>query len=548
MIERVTDVHSKPRRRISALGRLVAAVAMVVALGCGQADAPADGGAASRRGGEVEPQTTLTILFASDDYVLGPSRDDSPKFLMFEPLVRGYGTRARPGLAERWEHSGDFRTWTYHLRRDVRWHDGVPFTAHDVAFSLELFRKPEIALHGFALMIDSIAVPDEHTLVLTFLRPTGPEEALPGWPVFYPKHLLTDLDPTSFFDWEFWTRPVGNGPYRYVRGVSNTMIETQANPDYFEGTPAIDRVVLRLSSANKVTELRSGNVDVAYYLSAPEIAALVADPRFRVYFQWITSEPQAIHWNQRHPFLAHALVRRALSHAVNRRELARLLYLPDEMPLVGGLSPDDRALDLYREGKLDQGFVFDPRAAGELLDEAGWLDRGGDGVRERAGIEARFTLLARQGGILSTLEPALLLQNQLRRVGVEVEIRPVESSVWWELFRSGDFDATVHDVRNVPTDLLREGFFGEGTKIGYRNPEIVRLLEALTLELTSPGQDTLYARINAILRRDVPVTFLFPYFEAYAAHRKVRGLRTPDHSHPIEAIQEVWIEDDGVEP
>ncbi len=535
-------------RNLRSAVRFVASLAMMVAAGCGQSDAPVKDQATSRRDGDVEPRTTLTILFASNDYVLGPSRDDSPKFLMFEPLVRGYGSRARPGLAQRWEHSGDFRTWTYHLRRDVRWHDGVPFTAHDVAFSLELFRKPEIALHGFALMIDSIAVPDEQTLVLTFLRPTGPEEALAGWPVFYPKHLLKDLDQARFFDWEFWTRPVGNGPYRFVRGVSNTMIELEANPDYFEDTPAIERVVLRLSSANTVTELRSGNVDVAYYLSAPEIAALATDPRFRVYFQWITSEPQAIHWNRSNPFLADALVRRALSHAVDRRELARLLYLPDEMPLVGGLSPDDRALDLYREGKLDQGLVFDPRAAGELLDEAGWLDRDGDGVRERAGIEARFTLLARQGGILSTLEPALLLQNQLRRVGVEVEIRPVESRVWRELFRSGDFDATIHDVRNVPSDLLRQGFFGEGTKIGYRNPEIVRLLEALTMELTPTGQDTLYARINDILQRDVPVTFLFPYFEAYAAHRKVRGLRTPDRAHPIGAIQEVWIEDDQVEP
>ena len=218
------------------------------------------------------------------------------------------------------------------------------------------------------------------------------------------------------------------------------------------------------------------------------------------------------------------------------------------MPLVGGLSPDDRALDLYRAGKLDTGFVYDPVAARGLLDEAGWMDRDGDGVRSRGQVEARLTLLARQGGILSTLEPAILLQDQLQRVGVELEIRPVASSVWWQLYRSGDFDLTVHDVRNVPASLLRQDFFGEGTVIRYRNPEIVRLLEALTLERTPTGQDTLYARINAILRRDVPVTFLFPYFESYAAHRRVRGLRTPDRAHPIAAIQEVWIEDDQVEP
>lgn len=525
--------------------RVLAGLAAVVAMACGGTDAPAERGAWSLRGGETEPRSTLTILFESDDYVLGPSRDDWPKFLMFEPLVQGFGRQGRPWLAERWEHSEDFRTWTYHLRRDVRWHDGVPFTAHDVAFSLHLAGKPEIADYGFALAIDSIGVPDDHTVVLTFTRPH--RHALAGWPVYYPKHLLSDLDPARYFDWEFWTRPVGNGPYRYVRGVPNTMIELEANPDYFAGPPSIERVVLRLSSANAVTELRSGNADAAYYLSAPEIAALSEDPRFRVYFHWVFSEPQAIHWNGRHPFLADAVVRRALSHAIDRRELARLLYLPDEMPLVGGLSPDDWARELYREGKLDTGFVFDPRTAGELLDEAGWRDRDGDGVREQNGAEARFTLLARQGGILSTLEPALFLQDQLGQIGVEVQIRPVEPRVGSELYRSGDFDATVHDVRNDPPDLLRDEFFGEGTKIGYRNPEVVRLLEALTREPSPAGQDTLYARINAILRRDVPVTFLFPYFEAYAAHRRVRGLRTPDRAHPIEAIRELWIEDGGQE-
>ncbi len=526
----------------------MAGILAVVPAACGRADTPADGAGPRPTGSEDGPRSTLTILFESDDYILGPSRDDSPKFLMFEPLVRGYGTRAEPGLAERWEHSEDFRTWTFHLRHDVRWHDGVPFTAHDVAFSLGLFRRPDIALHSFPLLLDSIAVPDDHTLVVSFPRPTGPDVALPGWSVFYPKHLLENLDPEDFFDWEFWKRPVGNGPYRYVRGVPNTMMELEANPDYFEGEPVIERVVLRLSSANKVLELLSGNADAAYYLSGADISKLATDPRFLVYFQWITAEPQAIHWNQRHPFLAEAAVRRALSHAIDRRELARLLHLPDEMPLVGGLSPDDRALDLYREGKLDHGFAFDPDLARQLLDDAGWVDGDGDGVRERGETQASFTLLARRGGILSTLSPSVLLQDQLRKVGVEVEIRPVEPAVWRELYRSGDFDATVHDVRNYPSDLLRQGFFGERTKIGYREPEIVRMLEALLLELETAAQDTLYANINAILRRDVPVTFLFPYFEAYVAHRRVRGLRTPDRSHPIRWIREIWINDDGGEP
>lgn len=490
----------------------------------------------------AEEDSALTILFESDDYVLGPARDDHPKFLVFEPLVRGWGSRAAPGLAESWEHSPDFRTWTFHLRRDVRWHDSVPVTARDIQFTLELYRHPDVTFHGFPQKIQSITVPDDHTLVLRFSRPVGPTEALAGWPVYYPRHVLKDLDSEDFFDWEFWKHPIGNGPYRYVEGVSNTMVELEANPDYFRGKPPIDRIVLRLSTANIVTELLSENVDAAYYLGPADIPTLESDPRFRVYYQWMFVEPQVVHWNQKHPFLSDPVVRRALSHALDRRELARVLYLPDDVPLIGGLSGDDRARVLYDEGRLDGGFRFDPALAGRLLDQAGWLDHDGDGIRERAETAAAFGLLARQGGILSTLQPAILIQDQLRAVGVDMEIHQVEPAAWWPRYRSGDFDATIHDIRNNPSDLLRQEFFGGGTVIGYRNPEIVGLLEALLLAVDPVAQDSLYDSINEILERDVPVTFLLPYYEAYVAHRKVRGLSTPDRAHLVEAIMDIWLE------
>ena len=524
-----------PRNHLAGL-----AVCLVLAA-CGASDR--DGSGRTDR----PAASTLRILFESDDYVLGPARDDWPKFLMFEPLVRHWGTGAQPALATSWEHSDDFRTWTFHLRDDVRWHDGAPVTAHDVAYSLELFRSPDITLHSFALGIASISVPDEHTLALTFKTPRGPTEAVAGWPVYYPKHLIEDLDPGDFFQWEFWKRPVGNGPYRYVRSVPNTMVELAANPDYYAGPLAIDRLVLRLSTANPVLELTSGNVDAVYYLTAPELAAIGSDDRFRTYVMWVHSEPQAIHWNLRHPFLADAAVRRALAHAIDRRELARLLFLPDEMPLTGGFLPDDRADELYAEG-WDQGPAFDPELAVTLLEEAGWGDPDGDGVRERGGIEARFTLLARQGGILSTLEAAVLLQDQLAAVGVAADIRPTETSLYRDLFRAGDFDATVNDVRNVPAELLRDGFFGEGTRIGYQNPEVERLLEAITQEADPTAREALFVEVNEVLSQDMPFTWLFPYFEAFAAHRKVRGLRSPDRSNPIGAIREIWIEDDGGDP
>lgn len=503
----------------------------VVALGCRADD----------NSSEDKP-STITVLYESDDYVLGPSRDDSPKYLVFLPLVRGYASQAEPLLAERWEHSGDYKTWTFHLRHDVRWHDGVPVTAHDVAFSLELFAHPDI-LQG-SDGIENISVPDDHTIVITWKESKGPEDVLDGWTVYYPKHLLEGLDPKEYFSWDFWTHPVGNGPYRYVRGVPLTMIELEANPDYFAGKPAIERVILKLSTASKVIELTSGNADAAYYVPPTDVLKLSADPRFRIYHLFASTEPQAIHWNQGHPFLADPRVRRALSHAIDRRELMRVNNLPDETPLVGGLSPWDRTDRLYRAGKLSTGFPYDPETAEALLEEAGWADDNGDGVRQRDGVPARFTMMTRQGG-QSTVESGIFIQDQLRRVGVEMDIRPVERSVWREAYRTSDFDATIGEVPNVPHWLLERDFFGAGSRIGYRNPEIVRWLEMLTVEMDPNAQDTIYTRINEILRRDVPFTFLYPYVEASVAHRRIMGLRTPDRVNLLEFIDELWIENDN---
>ena len=355
---------------------------------------------------------------------------------------------------------------------------------------------------------------------------------------------MEGLDPKEFFDWDFWTHPIGNGPYRYLRSVPQTMIELEANPDYFSGKPAIERIVLKLSTASKVIELTSGNADAAYYITPTDALKLETDPRFRVYHLFAFTEPQAIHWNLRHALLADPRVRRALSHALDRRELMRVNNLPDETPLMGGLSPWDRTARLNAEGKLNPGLRYEPETAERLLKEAGWVDENGDGIRERSGIEARFTMMATQGG-LSAVESSLFIQDQLRRVGIEMEIQPVERSVWYEAYRSSDFDATIFDIPNIPQLLLEQEFFGSGSKIGYQSPEIVQWLEALTEEMDPDAQDMLYARINEILHRDVPVTLLFPYVEASVAHRRIRGLRTPDRMNLLDFAGELWIENDN---
>ena len=475
--------------------------------------------------------STVTVLFESDDYVFGPSRDDWPKFLVFLALV----DNQRPRLAERWEHSDDYRTWTIHLRQDVRWHDGVPVTANDVAFTLDLMRHPEILQASPDAY--TVAVLDDHTVSITYRRP---QEELAGWQVYYPKHLLENLDPAEFFRWEFWKQPIGNGPYRVERRVSGTLFELAANPDFYDGKPAIDHVVLRLGGTSKLAELTSGAVDIAAYLRQTDVQKLADDPRFEVYHTFVYSEPAAIHWDHRHPFLADATVRRALTMAIDRKELLALLAFPEDLPTFDGMGHWRRAAYQFRDGSLGEPLPHDPAAAQRLLDAAGWVDADGDGVRERDGQRAEFTMLARQGGILETLDPIVYLQDQLRHVGVRMAIQPLDRRAAQQRYRDRDFDALIRSFRFDPADLLEWEWFGKGSPIGYENPAIVGYLRKINATPDSAEQDALYRELYPIFRRDVPVTFLFPWAETFALHRRIKGLG-PDPPNPIAALEDLWI-------
>ncbi|MGH7754344.1 MAG: ABC transporter substrate-binding protein, partial [Gemmatimonadales bacterium] len=204
---------------------------------------------ACARDGPGEREHTLTVLYPVDQrswafYV--PSQ-----FLVFLPLARRNVHGEFEGwLARSWEHSPDYRTWTIQLRPDVRWHDGIPVTGGDVKFSLDLLAHPDVG--GEAPGAYAVRVLDDTTLVVTLRK--GASGFWLDYDVTYPKHLLQGLDPKTFYDWDFWTHPVGNGPYRYVRHVPKTMMEFEANPDYFRGRPEVDRVVLKFGEP-VITEL-----------------------------------------------------------------------------------------------------------------------------------------------------------------------------------------------------------------------------------------------------------------------------------------------------
>ena len=486
----------------------------LVALGCG--------------GGEDRAYSrgsTVVVAYPYETVV-----DETAEYLVFLTLVSYDENGELEGrLARSWEYSPDYRDVTYHLRTNIRWHDGVPVTAHDIKFSMELLTHPDV-LEEAPGYFGAVTVVDDSTLTLRGGNASTDE-------VYYPKHLLEDLEPKDFYDWDFWHQPVGNGPYRFVRYVPQTLMEFEANPDFYDGEPKIERVVLKFVGGAGLTELLSGNVDAISETNPAQIPKLASDPRFRAYHSlavwWVQ---RALYWRNDHVLFRNPDVRRALTLAINREELLGVINLPQDIPIVDA----PYTLTQLRRGQLPEPFPYDPARARALLGDAGWQERTADGVRERDGTEFRFTALV--GTLPMNMEIAVYIQDQLRRVGVAMDIQTLPNLNVFARIQEGDFEAALSAFT---IGFLQRFHFGERYPLGYENAELVTLADQRDSNWDPETNDRIYRRLAEIFRADVPVTFLFPHVNTTFAHRRLRGLSSPWRADPVVFMEKLWLEEEG---
>jgi peptide/nickel transport system substrate-binding protein len=442
---------------------------------------------------------------------------------MFLPLVDwDEEGQLQPRLLERWEHSNDYTEWTFYLRKDVKWHDEKPVTAYDVKFTLEMITDPNI-MYEYRVF-EEITIIDNFTCRIRSDRSFN--ALMYNWYGICPKHLLEDLDPEKFYDWEFWIRPVGNGPYRYVRHVPKTMVELEANPDYYGNKPKIERVVLKFGK-NPLIELMSGNVDAVIRLPPLEAVQIAKDPRFNMYHQFLFRTVFAITWNHQNHLFQNPAVRRALTLAINRRELHRVLNSPDNTPIFDVPITQGQ----FHRGELPEPLPYDPEQAKRLFDEAGWLEVEKDGVRENNGREFRFSLLVSPEQTLG----AVYIQDQFRKVGIRMEIVTLSSGVLIARRRSGEFDACLFSIHLYDY----EWEYG-----GYGNPEFKRLLENAFWSPTPDEKDIAVRKLWPIYSTDLPFTFLNPHITLNIVHRRIRGLNSPNRADPARFMEHLWIEEE----
>jgi len=508
-----------PRVRIF----VVAALVVLGGLACAQREDP------------FHARGTTVVMAVPNIEVLKPDEWDLD-FLTFLPMAKLNEHGELEGhLAQSWEHSADHREYTFHLRPGVRWDDGVAVTAHDVKFTFDLLNHPDVAEYPW---VDATVI-DDSTVRIRAAKPGYINDV-----VYYPQHLLKDLDPKDFWAWSFWTHPVGNGPFRFVQYVPETMIEFEANPDYYGKQPGIERLILKfvgeagfteLLAGNGFTELLAGNVDIVGGVDLTHVPRVEGDPRFRVYVHAFPGA-RAIQWKVDNPLFIDPRVRLALTMALDRREMLAFVNLPPELRITDGVFTERQ----FRRREWPEPLPYDPEQSRALLEAAGWFDRDGDGILEKDGRPFRFTASVLNGKSMDRI--AVYVQSQLRRVGVQMEVQLTDNAAMWEKLRTGDFEAWVY-IDQAPPDGQQRNH-GRGNSAGYNNPEAFDVIDRIEATADPEEVDKLYRRLTEIYRIDPPFTRLVPFTGDWFVHRRIKGLSTPFQAEPDTFTEKLWVEEE----
>jgi peptide/nickel transport system substrate-binding protein len=415
-------------------------------------------------------------------------------------------------LAESWEVSPDGLTITFHLRKNVRWQDGKPYTSADALFSYQFMVDPKTPTpySGDYLKVAKAEAPDPYTFKVTYKEVFAP--GLASWGLSQlPAHLLKGKDVRKS---PLNRHPVGTGPYILEEWEPGARIALKANPHYFEGRPNLDRVVYRIipDSATMFLELRSGGIDMTG-LDALQYRRQTETKFFQRNFKkyrYLASQYVYIGWNLRDRRFKDVRVRRALSYAIDQNEIIKGVLLGLGKPATGPLKPGT-----YWYNPKVKRYPYDPKKAKALLTECGWKDTDGDGILDKNGQPFTFTIITNQGNQYRA-NTGVIVQRRLAEIGIKVELRIIEWAAFLkEFINKGRFEACILAWTIPPDPDLYDVWHSSNAKPGglnftdYKNPELDKLLDEQRRTFDQAKRKAIIDRIQEIMAEEVPYTFLY---------------------------------------
>jgi peptide/nickel transport system substrate-binding protein len=440
-----------------------------------------------------------------------------------------------PDLAKSWKVSKDGKTWTFYLRKDVKWHDGHPFTAEDVVFTFNSILDPKVnSVRRSNFIIDGEPIKfkalDKYTVQAILPKPFAPFLVRSGMSVI-PKHLLKGKDINTA---KFNRKPIGTGPFKFKEWVTGDHVSVVRNPDYYLGKPKLAEIIYKVipDSNAQLVALEAGEIDSAG-IPPKDYKRMKATEGINV-FEYDSLLYTYLGLNMANPKFKDKRVRHALAYATNKKQLVSLIFKGLASPAYAPSSPVSWA---YSD-KVNK-YPYNPKKAKKMLKEAG-------------AENLEFTILVNQGN-KEREKAAVVLQQQYKKVGVKVNIRVMEWSAMLKVINTPkapkDFDAVIigwslgldPDAYSIwHSSQYPKGF----NFINYDNPEADKLLEEGRTTMDKKDRKKIYAELWETIAEDQPYVFLWYPKSIIGVSERVGGLEEPGPAGVFLDIEKVFVTKD----
>jgi peptide/nickel transport system substrate-binding protein len=483
----------------------------------------------------TEPGGVFNPYFYHNGY------DGNVTSVMFAPLVDVDETgKPIPQLAEKWEISDDQLTYTFHLRPGLKFSDGSPLTAEDVAFTLTILHDKaydgetnifeahikggQAYKEGKASSIEGIKVIDPQTIQITTEKVNARSLLLLGGPVLSKAYYGKDYKPGNLdYIRTLHTKPLGAGPYKFDKYIPGQEVRFLANEHYYAGKPAVEHFIYKTTEGDALQFFQTGETDYNTFTADNDNLELLKSLGFANINLYTSTAYSFIQFNHSKPYLKDKRVRQALIYGLDRQKIVDTTYQGYGQVANVPVSPVSWA---YTED--DNPYRYDPEKAKQLLEEAGWKV-GANGIREKDGQKLVLHYLTTKSKVSDVLIP--IAKENYKELGVQLEAELMDFNALLARTEKGD-----HDLASFSTPMLldpadgvsqfstKSGGSFAGTN-GYSNPKVDELIEKGTSTLDIEQRKQIYKELYQALSDDPPYIFL-SYRKILSAHNaRVSGFK-----------------------
>jgi peptide/nickel transport system substrate-binding protein len=419
-----------------------------------------------------------------------------------------------PGLAERWVYDDKTFTYTFYLRKGVKFHDGKPFTAKDVKATYEMYTDPT-TLNSYRSDyedIQSVTIINDFTVKFVlkkrnvfFLNQAAGAAILPAH--LFPRGILDYNADNTYFS----RHPIGTGPFKLKEWKTDERVVLVANKDYWNGRPYLDELVTRiLPDANvEAINLIKGDVDFVESITPRTISQVEKDPDLKT-IVFDRGRFDYIGWNNENPLFKDKKVRQAFNYAYDRQSLVSKVFLGRAYVGTGPMHPK-----IPQQNPNVKPYPYDLKKSAELLADAGWK-KGDSGILEKDGKKFEIEVAYNNGNVIRQKMAQILAQN-LKVLGIKATVRGYEWSIYLEKYRSGNFDLVVLGWTGYDGNVDHFGFFhSSGIPVGTGSgnnrlrvniPRVDKILELYLQEPDVAKRIKLYQEMHAILQEEAVTIF-----------------------------------------